>query len=243
MCRMAMFNKEGIGLVENMRGGLLDLLDHLEHSMGGHGNGYFIITVDGRIKIRKGINLTNEMIYEDVIKNMHKIKYFVYHTRLASIGKISTDNCHPFRKGRTVLCMNGTEKWTKPFTHEGETDTEALLRICVDGNKLLSDSTGYFNSAFFGYENSKVFMSKGYGSMEALVEKDAFVFASEFPNCYYYEYSIHEAPTFWEEGMIIKTDKGMSKSKNKKLHDYSYDYTKYSYKNVVNKSVASAGKR
>ena len=91
MCRLAMMNNKGIRYVEREYG-LENLFNYLERQLGGHGNGICFIYNDGNYYVKKGVNLTNAEIAEDVLSEIKNIKWIIYHTRLASVGNISNRN-------------------------------------------------------------------------------------------------------------------------------------------------------
>ena len=65
------------------------------------------------IKIEKGVKLD----VRDIAQILRKTDYdwALFHTRLASIGTISDENCHPFVRNNMLLAMNGTENSSKFF--------------------------------------------------------------------------------------------------------------------------------
>src|SRR5574344_2190469 len=129
MCRLALLNKPGIDHIENTVG-LKNLLNHLEASKVGHGNGYCIIFNDGKTRNNKGIRLTNKEITADILENYNNIKWVIYHTRLASMGSITDNNCHPFEDHNSIIAMNGTEPEVKKLIKNDTTDTETILKMC-----------------------------------------------------------------------------------------------------------------
>ncbi len=195
MCRLAMMNKAGIEYIEKNYG-LENLFDHLERQLGGHGNGICFIYKDGSYFIRKGVNLTNEEIAEEVLRKIKHIKWIIYHTRLASVGNISDRNCHPFNNNGRVMAMNGTEH-NYTIANKKLTDTENIL-ITTDN---ITRGTREYRSVFLGYENGKVFANKNYGSLEYIpCENGGRVFASTFPIEYYVRDMVYEAPQHYVEG-------------------------------------------
>lgn len=199
MCRLALMNNEGIKYVEENYG-LENLFNYLEKRLGGHGNGCCIIYKDGSYAIDKGVMLGNDIITTEILSNIDRIKWIIYHTRLASIGMISDNNCHPFEYDRKVLAMNGTERDYK-IIKKGLTDTENILLSC----KSIKEDTKHYRSVFLGYENGKVFANKNYGSLEYMPCKNGGkVFASCFPLEYYTRDSIYEAPQNFVEGVRMK---------------------------------------
>lgn len=195
MCRLALMNNAGIRHIESEYG-LENLFNYLERQLGGHGNGVCFIYKDGSYFIRKGVHLTNEEIAEEVLMKLKHIKWIIYHTRLASIGKISDRNCHPFNNNGRVMAMNGTER-NCIIVNKNLTDTENIL-ITTDN---ITKDTREYRSVFLGYENGKVFANRNCGSLEYIPCKNGGrVFASTFPMEYYVNDTVYEAPKYFVEG-------------------------------------------
>jgi len=226
MCRLLICNQKAISVL-GME--LYNLLWQLEASLGGHGNGVAGM-YKGHITIRKGVAFT----CDDAFEFMHKKpwSWFLFHTRLASAGGVSDSNCHPFRYGRTVLAMNGTESAFTPLGDAlgGKTDTEAMLVVYKRLGLKLPDNLANHNSAFIGFHNGAPFAVCGKTADLEVWEKDgALVIASELP----YEWGdVQECkPGFvWKGGKI---DKGMLRPKTYywkgqkwSKFDWYYDYNR-----------------
>ena len=136
------------------------LFDYLECSYGGHGNGVAFIK-NGKVHIRKSVSFT---VSEAVKLAFNSgVEWFLFHTRFASVGDISKKNCHPFRYGRVVAAMNGTESGLRSLTEAmgNITDTEAsIISIsAVSGNISSEDIVKRINkldSVFVGFIRSRV---------------------------------------------------------------------------------------
>lgn len=223
MCRLALINTAGIKHIEKQYG-LEELFNYLENQLGGHGNGCCIIYKDGSYSIDKGVLLTNDIISAEILNNIDRIKWVIYHTRLASIGVISNENCHPFEYDRKVLAMNGTERNYR-VVKKGLTDTENIL-LASDS---IREDTKYYNSVFLGYEDGKVFANKNYGSLKYIpCENGGKIFASNFPSEYYKGDTVYEAPQTFCEGkrmgeLYLATQHGYNKY-GYKSHNYNYDH-------------------
>ena len=198
MCRLAMMDNKGIRYIEKHYG-LANLFDHLEEQLGGHGNGVCFIYKNGSYFVRKGVNLTNEEIAEEVLMKINHLKWIIYHTRLASVGNINDRNCHPFFNNGRVLAMNGTERNYTVIDNK-LTDTENIL---LTTNNITEDTRSR-RSVFLGYENGRVFANKNYGSLECMTcENGGKVFASTFPIECYVRDMVYEAPQYFVEGENI----------------------------------------
>ena len=199
MCRLALVNNAGIKHIEENYG-LKNLFDYLERQLGGHGNGVCIIHKDGSYCIDKGVTLSNNTIAEEILKDIDDIKWIIYHTRLASIGMINNQNCHPFEHNSKVLAMNGTERQYKIINRE-LTDTENIL-LASDNIRI---DTRNYRSVFLGYENGKVFANKNNGCLKYIpCENGGKIFASNFPIEYYRNDTVYEAPQIFVEGKKMK---------------------------------------
>lgn len=212
MCRLAMMNKAGIKHIEEEYG-LENLFNYLEKRLGGHGNGICIIYNDGSYEINKGVNLTNKEIVNEIIERIGYIKWIIYHTRLASIGRINDANCHPFENNGRVMAMNGTER-NYTVVNNILTDTENILL----STENITDGTKEYHSVFLGYENGKVFANKNYGSLKFIsCRNDGKIFASDFPPDYFTTDIVYEAPQYFIEGEKIGK---LNSVKQKKYFDY-----------------------
>lgn len=235
MCRLSLMNNIGIKHIEEHYG-LVNFFDYLEKSLGGHGNGYCMVHNNGKRIIKKGVTLSNEEIVIDIKKNIDNIQWLMYHTRLASMGNISNQNCHPFKDSKgNVLMMNGTEHGVKNFITDNTTDTEAILNICYDLNISLINATKKMTSVFIGCEGKKVFVNKNNGALKFLTnENNEIIFASDFPLELYNTEKIYIAPGSWVEGEkinieILKKDE-YNKTKNKSYTEYkNYKFSEWDF--------------
>lgn len=226
MCRLALLNNSGIKYIKE-KYSLLEFFDYLQSTFGGHGNGICIINDDNSFYIKKGVQLTNEKIIEIIDNNISNLKWIIYHTRLASIGKISNANCHPFKLRNNVLCMNGTEYWAVNalnILNRNMTDTELILKL---SNKNLYDSTKRCKSVFIGLEEGKVFANRNNGSLKYIdTNTGGKIFSSDFPENIVDSEQIYIAPKHWIEGEKIY------KKNLTRLKDIQYIKTKYDYPNL-----------
>lgn len=81
-----------------------ELMSNLEKTRGGDGNGFVII--DKRKKMKKGIGLKIDEICQELKK--HPNSLFIFHTRMASYGKIMGELCQPFKINNGYVVHNGT---------------------------------------------------------------------------------------------------------------------------------------
>ncbi len=181
MCRVLLMNKQGEKEIEKTYG-LDKYLKYLEKQMGGHGNGFALMKNGKIIKLEKGVNLD----VRDIANVFRKTNYdwAIFHTRLASIGTISDSNCHPFRRGETVIAMNGTESTVNFLANiKGITDTEAILET-MEKYHLSLAALKKFSSIFVGFYNHKPFVVADNTLRIKILKKknsSAVVFASSFP--------------------------------------------------------------
>lgn len=134
------------------------------------------------IKLEKGMKLD----VRDIAKTIKNANYdwALFHTRLASVGEKSDSNCHPFRKGDTIIAMNGTEKSVSFVSDVKDiTDTEAILDIMEKYNLGLT-ALKKLSSIFVGFQKGKPFVvADNTYNIKVLYNKknNAICFASTFP--------------------------------------------------------------
>ena len=185
MCRLILMNKKGEKEIEK-RYGIQNFLNYLEKSFGGDGNGYALMKNNKVTKIEKGLNLSTK----DIARKLKRINYdwCIFHTRYASVGMKSNQNCHPFfRKGKSeeVMAMNGTESSVGFISKVLEkTDTEAILDLKVKYNLELP-VLKKLGSIFVGFSKGKpCVVANNTTNIRFLKDgrNNAIVFASEFPD-------------------------------------------------------------
>lgn len=201
MCRLLCVNKEGAEMLEETIG-VRRMLNHLVKQCGGHGNGLALFK-DGKITfVKKGINYSNKSIAKKILSS--DFDYAMYHTRVASVGKVRDSNCHPYvtKNKDFLLMMNGTESAFSSFADEiGITDTELIFRI-MGSNGVKPSALNKLTSRFMGFQDGKVFIkNSSFGGLEFIREKNAFVVASSFPN---FVMSEDMAEGIWMQGETIK---------------------------------------
>lgn len=185
MCRLALMNKKGMETMEKMYG-LDKFFDYLEAQLGGHGNGYIALDKDGSIiGGAKGISMSTEEI-ADEIRTSENGEWFVFHTRLASMGSISSGNCHPFwdKNLTSFLCANGTERSAEILLNKkkGETDTETVFKLGNAEGENLMDKVKTLTAVYIGKQGNKLFAVRNYGELDGVeFDNGGIVLASSFP--------------------------------------------------------------
>ena len=183
MCRLFITNRQDFNNYDK-RYGILNLMNTLEKSCGGHGNGYLLVKGGKIEKAEKGIRLENPKIYKQVKREAWD--YMIYHSRIASVGNQSDANCHPFYDNthNSALAMNGTESGLKGLANGlGITDTELIFRSIQSENaekacKVLLE----LGSVFVGFgRNGVPYVVKDYGDLDLWRFGDKSFHASEFP--------------------------------------------------------------
>ena len=162
--------------------GLLPLLDHLEERMGGHGNGFALVSGGKVSKIKKGMKLSNKRIAKEILNS--KFDWCIYHTRIKTFGPKSDANCHPFVIGDSrVAAMNGSSYIFGDMSEVvNMTDTELILRTVSGFNADDSiDMLNQLSPVFVGVFDGKPFALKNDGSLERYLSIDGVMYASEFP--------------------------------------------------------------
>lgn len=213
MCRLLMANRDGImKLREELAtipgcSTLEKFLADLELRDGGHGNGYATFT-DGKLKnLKKGV----ELQVSEIARAMEKEEYdwILFHTREASAGSITDENCHPYHtKGKTeiVAAVNGNEKSVSPLASiKGITDSRFILEMISEMDMPLFETLQVFESNFFGFYNGKPFIKKGNRDMLKWEKDGGIVFASDFPFGMTDLFSPEE-DYFWFDGAERNTD-------------------------------------
>lgn len=199
MCRILLCNKK---YYNNMgKDFMKTFLDHLEKECGGHSNGYAFINNQEVIDIDKGVKLTNQMIIDGLYEKQPE--WLIYHTRIASVGKITDENAHPYWNADKsfVLCMNGTEHGIGDLAEGlGITDTN-LIFMNLDTFNINEEVLTDLSSKFIGFRNGKVFVTNPlstYGGLE-YDDKNGICIASSFPITYKDEKKL-KTGFIWREG-------------------------------------------
>ena len=227
MCRLLLCDKKYYNNVG--RHYLERFLDHLEKECGGHSNGMCFVK-DGRVTtVRKSVALKNQDIIRELYLNQPD--WFMYHTRVASVGSISNSNAHPYwNKNKTfVLCMNGTESEIGDLADGlGITDTELIFRNLNTFN-INEEVLTKLSSKFLGFRNGKVFATNpiGYSGLK-FVDDNGICIASSF--MLGEKYKTMKEEYIWREGEDIQeyTEKYASYSNGwyYDLYDKQYTYDK-----------------
>ena len=83
-----------------------------------------------KISYIKNVELPQPFVYsEEVEKAMVNVHALQGHTRLATIGDITIDNCHPFMFDRVMGSHNGTIRGKFQGSEDFDTDSEALYAL------------------------------------------------------------------------------------------------------------------
>ena len=129
MCRLLIASNNAIRNYHRAYG-LHNLLSHLERECGGHGNG-FTLHKDGKlIRANKGVDLSIPEVARIALEEVDRYDTIVFHTRIASVSGISSENCHPFIHGNDVMAMNGTlYELSELASALGITDTQAVFEL------------------------------------------------------------------------------------------------------------------
>lgn len=106
MCRIFLSTP---GFIKDNTKDIMPLLRNLEKTQGGHGNGVASIGSKG-VMIEKGLNTGIKQANRFLQKQarMKSTEYLMFHTRIATNGKIMDYNCQPFHVNDVVLAHNGT---------------------------------------------------------------------------------------------------------------------------------------
>ena len=107
MCRLMTGTKNAIKAYDSTYG-MLDLLIHLEKTCGGHGNGIVLYKDEKLIKTVKGTQVKVDEVYKILCVDDINYDYAIFHTRIASVGHVADNMCHPFIHNNNCMAMNGT---------------------------------------------------------------------------------------------------------------------------------------
>ena len=203
MCRIFMCNKKGLKVTEE-KFGALAMLNLLEKSMGGAGNGFLLVKDSKILAYAKGLDLKNESILQAI--NTIDFDWFLYHTRVPSRGSKTDENCHPYVNddGSFALMMNGTVPGVGDLAKDLDiTDTEMTFRI-IDNGLLDVTCIRHVSPNFMGFKDGKVFAcNNGYSTGLKFVEEDgAIIISSELPVAFTNKQTMKDY--FWWEGEKIE---------------------------------------
>lgn len=220
MCRLMLANRKGVDYI-NKQYGLEFLLEDLELSMGGDGNG-IALRRGRKITTEKGVFLSVKKAAEKLLSA--KYEWCLFHTRLVSTATKQDKHCHPFRYKDNVLAHNGTDSSLAALGDMlGITDTEAALRVAVDYGTFPQVLAG-FSGVFTGFTAKGLpFVAKGsyYSDLEYCEQDGAIIFCSELPRKI--PARKVKAPFFWYGGKPVP-EKSLEKRKEKVASYYDTAY-------------------
>jgi predicted RNA-binding Zn-ribbon protein involved in translation (DUF1610 family) len=210
-----MFNKEGFNLIEEKYGAEKFFM-RLEKECGGHGNGIALVKDNKLCFMHKSVEYSSAKIARQ-LRRM-KWDWCLYHTRVASVGDVSDANCHPYKEGKTILAMNGTESGYSGLAKAlNTTDTNAILLSVKKFNLDLFETLKPLSSNFIGFENGLPFATSPNSWKSYDITKNdngAIVISSSLPS----EFEIYEPigkPFIWTADTKLDVVK-----KVKKTHSY-----------------------
>lgn len=194
------------------------------------------------IKVEKGVNLDVRNIAK-ILRNTD-YDWALFHTRLASMGNICDQNCHPFRRKNVVMAMNGTEKSVNFLSKIRDiTDTEAILET-IDKYNLSLAALKNFSSIFVGFFNGKPFVvADNIYNIKVLNNKKnkALVFASSFPTKF--KHNIYK-PTenfIWTSGELPSTFEKYKRKYTRLKYFSDYIYYKDLYEQCYIEALEKGG--
>lgn len=186
MCRLLIGTSNAIRAYHRCND-LHDLLDHLEHECGGHGNGVAMHRNGALIETHKGVDLPTADIANTLVHCGKLYDTAIFHTRIASVSDVSDSNCHPYIHGNDALAMNGTLSEFRDVAQALQiTDTEVAFNL-VRGLTLKKTiaALSVLNAVFVGISEGKPYALRNGGALKEwrpkrMGAKD-FLFASSFP--------------------------------------------------------------
>jgi hypothetical protein len=234
-------NKKGMEKIENEYG-LVQFLLYLENSCGGQGNGLALMK-NGKVTwLKKGVKYSCDAIARKMLRS--DFDWAVFHTRIKSVGVVADRNCHPFRSGKTILAMNGTETgFSKIADFLDTTDTEAVLQVTKKMHLPLIKTLEELKSVFMGFENGVPFVTTGssFSDLEIAFDKttNALIFASEFPSKIQ-SYIPTKFPFAWSASNPKLTGLKAVDWNSKFKRYYGYGYYGNSYANEKKETTAES---
>lgn len=156
MCRIGVFQNVGDKILTAWA------MAELEISMGGHGNGLYMKESDKLIKGRDA-SITNLAEMTEREEGMH-----LFHTRLASVGDICDELCHPFEAGDWILCHNGSWMDWDLYADDPD-DRDSQSDSMVVAGLVEKYGIGILASHALDYSGVWVFMSRNPKSRGAWV--------------------------------------------------------------------------
>lgn len=183
ICRLAFFPK-GCADVFSFND-MVAILEDLQKSMGGDGNGiYFLGTSQIQKSAKKSI--------KNLLKRGPWGDGFIFHTRKATNGDVTDRNCHPFKLPlyKTVIAHNGiwsAYKIVYPFVKDlctSDTDSE-MLGFYLSASDFEDMPTG--GGAIIALYNGQLHLGKTSFSDLGLVKYKEYLWiqSEEPPNKYY----------------------------------------------------------
>jgi predicted RNA-binding Zn-ribbon protein involved in translation (DUF1610 family) len=241
ICRLALFNKKGLDLIEE-KFGIEKFLLRLEKECGGQGNGIALTKDNKLIYMHKAVKYSVVTISKQLKK--YDWDWCIFHTRVASVGSITDENCHPYKKGNIVLAMNGTESGFSGLAKALDTtDTNAILLSMSKFNLPVFKTLKPLSSNFLGFKNGVAFATSPNSSYKsydiAKNDEGAIIIASSLPD-EFTKFVPTEIPFVWKEEEELKvkekpkfTVKTYSYRGYDSYDDYYYDTNKKNSK-VIN---------
>lgn len=208
MCRLALWNKAGERYINGVYG-LEEFMLYLENECGGAGNGVAVIK-NGKVRfMKKGVEYTCRDIASKI--RLMDYDYCIFHTRVPSVGAKTDANCHPYRDGDNLLCMNGTERDFKGVADVlGITDTEAVFQVAMKFNVDLIDiCSKECESTFIGltdrnFNKGTVFITakdKAWSGIQCVCRDNIILFASTLPKKFTDRCRPKKYPFVWKDYM------------------------------------------
>lgn len=187
VCRLAVLSN-----VKNIlkREEVNDFLLQLQISNGGHGDGFVYKKGSVVLKTKRNNLRSDEVIntfritkifpIDDLIEYTSVPSTFIYHTRIASTGKIALDYVHPAVDAPWLVCQNGTEY----FQYKSSADFVSVANLLKD-NLIKPETLLYIslsNWIIVNTEDKKIYVisAKESDLLKIYIQSDTeFIIASE----------------------------------------------------------------
>jgi predicted glutamine amidotransferase len=180
MCRVLLGSKVAIMEYQDKHS-VLDLLDHLEVEMGGHGNGLALSKGKVITYLEKGLKYDIYTAADALLSQDYTTACF--HTRIASVGKVSDNNNHPYIDHNHVMAMNGTLlDYSDIANAMSITDTEVVFKLVSNLKpKKIVNVLQSLHAVFIGIKDGIPYVSRNGGDLAEYNAHKGFLFSSSFP--------------------------------------------------------------